>query len=293
MRTKIKMLLSAILCFVFVFSFVACGDKGSAEKPTLTITSKEQTIGIGEKYVLEYTVDHAETVTVTVTEKSGKESGRYNETSREFTATETGIYTLTVKAVNEAGSAEKSVVVTVKEAEKPADTTAPVITIQDKEKERIVKVGESLTLPTVTASDDTDGDLTSAVEVGMATSPRGVELKKGENGNYTFKAQVAGEHKISYYVEDKAENYDEQFIDVTVTPAKAETVLSEGENDISNLAKDNVKFTENFEEGYNGSFAKGLTYDTIVPASISGGEDADRGQFAYSRLRKLRCYFGY
>ena len=81
MRTKIKMLLSAILCFVFVFSFVACGDKGSAEKPTLTITSKEQTIGIGEKYVLEYTVDHAETVTVTVTEKSGKESGRYNETS--------------------------------------------------------------------------------------------------------------------------------------------------------------------------------------------------------------------
>lgn len=277
MRTKIKMLLSAILCFVFVFSFVACGDKGSAEKPTLTITSKEQTIEIGEKYMLEYTVDHAETVTVTVTEKSGKESGRYNETSREFTATETGIYTLTVKAVNEAGSVEKSVVVTVKEAEKPADTTAPVITIQDKEKERIVKVGESLTLPTVTASDDTDGDLTSAVEVGMATSPRGVELKKGENGNYTFKAQVAGEHKISYYVEDKAENYDEQFIDVTVTPAKAETVLSEGENDISNLAKDNVKFTENFEEGYNGSFAKGLTYDTIVPASISGGEDAIAG----------------
>lgn len=35
MRTKIKMLLSAILCFVFVFSFVACGDKGSAEKPDL------------------------------------------------------------------------------------------------------------------------------------------------------------------------------------------------------------------------------------------------------------------
>ena len=35
MRTKIKMLLSAILCFVFVFSFVACGDKGSAFQPAL------------------------------------------------------------------------------------------------------------------------------------------------------------------------------------------------------------------------------------------------------------------
>lgn len=276
MRTKLRMLVTTLLCFAFVFSIAACGNE-TVQKPSLTITSAEKTIEIGEKYLLEYTAEGADTVSVAVTEKDGKTGGTYSESSREFSASEAGVYTLTVTATNKAGDTVKSVTVTVKAAEIPSDTTAPVITIENKDEVRTVGVGQSITLPKATASDDTDGDLTEDIEVGMATSARGTELKKGTDGTYTFKADVAGTHKISYYVEDAAENYDEQFIDITVTPAKEETTLAEGENDISNLAKDNVKFTENFEDGYNGTFAKGLSYDTVVPAYISGTQDAIAG----------------
>lgn len=269
---KRSLIVVALLVLALCMAMVACGGGTSNEEkaPSVTITSGEGNITTAETYKLAYTTTDAKKEEVTVS------GGTYNGETKEFSATEAGEYTITVKVTNVKKTAEAKVKVNVTEAGPAADTTAPEITFATYG-DLTVKVNTPLTLPAATVIDDTDGDITDSLEVG-ADPQQGTRIVKASKGVYTFEAEAAGEYGISYYVLDEAENEAEEFLTVTVTPETTETnVIAADENNIENLAVSQKTFKENFEKGYNSPFAKGLNYSAVPKASISGGNDAIAG----------------
>lgn len=275
MKKRAGIFVAMLVAVAMLFGAVGCGEKEPSEEkaPTVNITSGDASITTEQSYTLAYTTTDANTVTVTFAEKDGGTAGAYDESTKQFTAAEAGEYTLTVTAKNVEKTASASVKVTVTLS---ADGTEPVISFENKQESYTVAVDEEITLPKATASDERDGDLTGSLEV-APVSAQGVSFQANQDGTYSFIASVAGTHKISYYVADAAGNEAEEFIDVTVTPATAETELAAGEGDITNLLQSEKTYTENFASGYNSAFAKGLTYDANVKARIVGGEAAIAG----------------
>ena len=84
------------------------------------------------------------------------------------------------------------------------DETAPVITIAGGVTTLTVGLGEELTIPAATATDDVDG------EVEVITYS---ETPNALNEN-VFKLNILGKHVVTYYACDEAEN--ETYLDVTV-----------------------------------------------------------------------------
>ena len=268
---KRSLIVVALLVLALCMAMVACGGGTSNEEkaPSVTITSGEGNITTAETYKLAYTTTDAKKEEVTVS------GGTYNGETKEFSATEAGEYTITVKVTNVKKTAEAKVKVNVTEAGPAADTTAPEITFATYG-DLTVKVNTPLTLPAATVIDDTDGDITDSLEVG-ADPQQGTRIVKASKGVYTFEAEAAGEYGISYYVLDEAENEAEEFLTVTVTPETAETVISADENKIENLAASQKTFKENFEKGYNSPFMKKHSSEQVTKANISGGNDAIAG----------------
>lgn len=126
--------------------------------------------------------------------------------------------------------------------EEREDVIAPVITISGDSDVINAQLGEPLTLPTATATDDVDGEVNVTV---YGEVP-------GMVSNGTFTSHVLGDHIVTYYAIDSSEN--ETFKNITVR-VSSETVVEtfdvRGYYDISALASDGGVFKENFQDGYN------------------------------------------
>lgn len=156
-----------------------------------------------------------------------------------------------------------------------AEKLPPVITISG-EKAFTVAAGVELALPSVSAKDYLNNDLTSAIEV--EDSFESGTLKDGK-----FLAKVAGEHRLSYYVEDSEGRYDEDEIVVTVTPANAENFDTTGSTDIAAIGSYGV-FKENFAQGKKSPFA--AITDGNNATYLSGTSEAIAGNSLIIDLNK-------
>lgn len=116
----------------------------------------------------------------------------------------------------------------------------PVLTITG-EKTYTVNAGEDLTLPTASAKDYLNNDLTSSIEVEDLAESGTIK------GN-VFNAKIAGEHKLSYYVEDSDGRFAETEIIVNVVPAHEETFDVTDKNDPALMAE-YKEVRENFAKG--------------------------------------------
>lgn len=141
----------------------------------------------------------------------------------------------------------------------------PVITVEGGVKEFTVAAGEELTLPKVTATGANGNDLTDQMDVEDI-------FESGTIKDGKFVAQIAGDHEISYYVEE-GDKYAEEFIVITVTPAHEETNNVEGFNDPAVISEYGT-FKENFQDGTGSPFAY---TDSNNAAKIVGTEEAIAG----------------
>ena len=150
-------------------------------------------------------------------------------------------------------------------------------------------VGSAFTLPTVTAKDYKGNDITSSIEIEDLN-------EKGSIKNGVFTAAIAGEHTLSYYVEDPndADLFTEGEIKINVAAAHEETFDVTGYDDPSALANYGT-FKENFGKGI-----KSPTYRAIADSNnathLSGGEDAINGNSLIIDANKTagsaaRCIF--
>ncbi len=148
------------------------------------------------------------------------------------------------------------------------DVTAPVITIDGNPTTFTVGLNEEFTVPTATAVDDVDGE----VDIYIYSETAGAY--DGETGK--FKTNILGEHVITYYACDEAEN--ETFVEIPVNVTSetyAETFNVTGYNDITVLAQEEGVFKENFEKGLNSP----LIYNSLETNKITleAGERAISG----------------
>ena len=143
----------------------------------------------------------------------------------------------------------------------------PVITV-DGSKELSVAAGSPLALPTVTAADYDNTDLTSYIEIEDLAESGTV------NGN-TFTAKIAGTHEIVYYVETEDGRWAEEYVSVNVTPATPEAFDVTNANDPNAIATYGV-YKENFEKGRKAPLyaalndSNGSSYLTSTSEAIQG-----------------------
>lgn len=122
------------------------------------------------------------------------------------------------------------------------DETAPVIAIEGNPTTLNVALGQPLTIPAATATDDVDGE----VEVITFSETPGA-LVDG-----VFTSNILGRHLLTYYACDEAENETYVDVEINVTSDTVfETFDVDGYYDISALANDGGVFKENFQNGLN------------------------------------------
>lgn len=255
MNKLCKWLISVLLlCSICAIAF-ACGGK-KPDEPTirdkikLDITSKDAMIETGDTYTLAFkvtgVVDYK--ATVAVTEKNGGTGFTYNEETNAFSATLAGEYTLTVTAVqksNEENKAEGSVIVTV-----TPSMEDPVLTIEEHPALTVV-AGQPLALPAAAAIDYKGEDISADIEV-SAMDSRGVTITKND-GVWTLVSNVACTQSVEYFVADENAYEAAEYIDVVVTPVKAETP-ADPDNVIENLEESKGVYVETFADGYNQAY---------------------------------------
>lgn len=143
----------------------------------------------------------------------------------------------------------------------------PTITI-DGNKTLTVNAGENLTLPTVSAKDYDNKDLSSYIEIeDLAES--------GTINNNVFNAKIAGSHEISYYVETDDGRYAEDYLTVDVKPATAESFDVSSYSDPSVITTYGV-YKENFEKGRKSPLYAALN-DSQNAAYLTSTSDAIQG----------------
>ncbi len=137
-----------------------------------------------------------------------------------------------------------------------------------------VAAGEKLTLPTVKATDYDGTDLTASVSV---EDP----YESGTVKDGVFTGIIAGEHELFYYVEvedkEAPDGYrsTEQTIKVVVTPAIANTFVTEGFNSITQMTDYGI-FKDGFEAGKKSVLGAAIG-DANGATHISGTSEAIEG----------------
>ena len=142
----------------------------------------------------------------------------------------------------------------------------PTIVV-DGAKEYTVAAGEAFTLPTITALDYKENDISEYIEAEDL-------FENGTIKDGVFTAKTAGDHTIALYVEDEDGRYAEEEIMIHVTPAHPETYDVTGCNDLAVMADYGV-FKENFEKGKKSPFAayndsNNASYLTATDEAIAG-----------------------
>jgi len=163
-------------------------------------------------------------------------------TSSSFSSSSTQESSVSESVSSTEESSQTSISEEVSSSESSSTVVAsdPTLTITG-EKTYTVNAGEDLTLPTASAKDYLENDLTSSIEVeDLAES--------GTIKNNVFNAKIAGEHKLSYYVEDSEGRFAEEEIVVNVIPAHEETFDVTDKNDPA-LMSEYKEVRENFAKG--------------------------------------------
>ena len=163
-------LFSFVLAVILLFSaaiFVACGDKGGGTAPTLTYDGEKI---LDDRYIGDVltipavTASDAEDgdisakINVTVTKTEGEGTLSVENGAVQFL--EEGEYKI-VYSVTDSDGLQASLELTVSVYAREIVNTAPVITAPDKFD---ALAGESFMLEGISASDEQDGDLTSAID---------------------------------------------------------------------------------------------------------------------------------
>lgn len=298
---KKKIIPFAVLLAALTTGIVGCGEINSSNpQPTtsseatsttssekevvhvssISIIAEKTELFIGENTKVKTSVLPENADDKTFTLKSEDESILTVDQTGKVTAIAAG--TTNVVATSTDGAKTSKVSITVKAASKPVLKMPEVLTYQ-------ASVGTAFTLPTVTAKDYKGNDITSSIEIEDLN-------EKGSIKNGVFTAAIAGEHTLSYYVEDPndANLFTEGEIKINVAAAHEETFDVTGYDDPSALANYGT-FKENFGKGI-----KSPTYRAIADSNnathLSGGEDAINGNSLIVDANKTagsaaRCIF--
>ncbi len=298
---KKKIIPFAVLLAALTTGIVGCGETSSStsqptisSEPTSTTSSEKEVVHvssisiiaektelfIGEDTKVKTSILPENADDKTFTLKSEDESILTVDQNGKVTAIAAG--TTNVVATSTDGAKTSKVSITVKAASKPVLKMPEVLTYQ-------ASVGTAFTLPTVTAKDYKGNDITSSIEIEDLN-------EKGSIKNGVFTAAIAGEHTLSYYVEDPndANLFTEGEIKINVAAAHEETFDVTGYDDPSALANYGT-FKENFGKGI-----KSPTYRAIADSNnathLSGGEDAINGNSLIVDANKTagsaaRCIF--
>ena len=252
---KKKIIPFAVLLAALTTGIVGCGEINSSNpqpttssKATSTTSSEKEVVHvssisiiaektelfIGENTKVKTSVLPENADDKTFTLKSEDESILTVDQTGKVTAIAAG--TTNVVATSTDGAKTSKVSITVKAASKPVLKMPEVLTYQ-------ASVGTAFTLPTVTAKDYKGNDITSSIEIEDLN-------EKGSIKNGVFTAAIAGEHTLSYYVEDPndADLFTEGEIKINVAAAHEETFDVTGYDDPSALANYGT-FKENFGKG--------------------------------------------
>lgn len=298
---KKKIIPFAVLLAALTTGIVGCGEINSSNpQPTtsseatsttssekevvhvssISIIAEKTELFIGEDTKVKTSVLPENADDKTFTLKSEDESILTVDQTGKVTAIAAG--TTNVVATSTDGAKTSKVSITVKAASKPVLKMPEVLTYQ-------ASVGTAFTLPTVTAKDYKGNDITSSIEIEDLN-------EKGSIKNGVFTAAIAGEHTLSYYVEDPndADLFTEGEIKINVAATHEETFDVTGYDDPSALANYGT-FKENFGKGI-----KSPTYRAIADSNnathLSGGEDAISGNSLIVDANKTagsaaRCIF--
>lgn len=298
---KKKIIPFAVLLAALTTGIVGCGEINSSNpQPTtsseatsttssekevvhvssISIIAEKTELFIGENTKVKTSVLPENADDKTFTLKSEDESILTVDQTGKVTAIAAG--TTNVVATSTDGAKTSKVSITVKAASKPVLKMPEVLTYQ-------ASVGTAFTLPIVTAKDYKGNDITSSIEIEDLN-------EKGSIKNGVFTAAIAGEHTLSYYVEDPndANLFTEGEIKINVAAAHEETFDVTGYDDPSALANYGT-FKENFGKGI-----KSPTYRAIADSNnathLSGGEDAINGNSLIVDANKTagsaaRCIF--
>ena len=298
---KKKIIPFAVLLAALTTGIVGCGEISSSNpQPTtsseatsttssekevvhvssISIIAEKTELFIGENTKVKTSVLPENADDKTFTLKSEDESILTVDQTGKVTAIAAG--TTNVVATSTDGAKTSKVSITVKAASKPVLKMPEVLTYQ-------ASVGTAFTLPTVTAKDYKGNDITSSIEIEDLN-------EKGSIKNGVFTAAIAGEHTLSYYVEDPndANLFTEGEIKINVAAAHEETFDVTGYDDPSALANYGT-FKENFGKGIKSPTYRAIT-DSNNATHLSGGEDAINGNSLIVDANKTagsaaRCIF--
>ena len=130
-----------------------------------------------------------------------------------------------------------------------------------------VAAGETITLPSITAKNYKNEDISELVEIEDL-------FESGTIDGNSFTAKTAGAHTLALYVEDDEARSAEDEIVINVTPAHEETFDVTGYNDVTNMTNYGV-FKENFEKGKKSPLA--AYGDTNNATHLSATDEAIKG----------------
>lgn len=160
--------------------------------------------------------------------------------------------------------------------DKPILAENPTLTLEG-EAEYTIAAGETLTLPKATAvARDGKTDLSGEISVEDYADTKSISAD-----GKSFCSKIAGDHTLSFYVEEKVEGeedprFDEKTIVVHVTAAHANTFeVTNEENNAENVSTYGT-FKDGFEKGMDSKLYKGLG-DANHAAYLSSTEEAIEG----------------
>ena len=269
---KKKLLGSLILSAFLACGFAACGEDtdsstdGGSTSPVVTPDTTAPVFGAIDESGLSglvagdsFTVptatatDETSDVSITVTLKVGEEETPITM-GGEIVAENAGTYVLTYTATDASGNfATETVEIVVAEP----DTTAPVFAAIDKSGLSGLVAGDSFTVPTATATDETsDVTITVTLKAGKAEVPTAM----GES----VTAEFAGTYVLTYTATDASGNFATETVEIVVTEktfaytvehyfenADGEYVLDEElTENLSDVAGTEVSATAKTVDGY-------------------------------------------
>ncbi len=269
---KKKLLGSLILSAFLACGFAACGEDtdsstdGGSTSPVVTPDTTAPVFGaidesglsglvVGDSFTVPTATatDETSDVSITVTLKVGEEETPITM-GGEIVAENAGTYVLTYTATDAAGNfATETVEIVVAEP----DTTAPVFAAIDKSGLSGLVAGDSFTVPTATATDETsDVTITVTLKAGKAEVPTAM----GES----VTAEFAGTYVLTYTATDASGNFATETVEIVVAEktfaytvehyfenADGEYVLDEElTENLSDVAGTEVSATAKTVDGY-------------------------------------------
>ncbi len=189
------------------------------QPPVVSASGFQSIYATGEEITLPTaTADDGSAVKCYIVDPAGN---KVEITDGKYTPAEAGTYRIIYTAVDAAGNLGHFEV-TVKAS--PRDAEPPVLTLGSEEQINAT-VGQEITLPTATANDTTDGDLSAKITVVSVGNEYVTGLTAG--GKYT--PMTAGTQTLIYTVEDGFGNKAEKRVTVVVAsaPTSAGNLLSD------------------------------------------------------------------